>query len=195
MGRPKEFDEDQAIAGALDVFWANGYSRASLSALEEETGLNRSSLYNTFGGKLELFCRALDAYNCGPTAHLTEPLHRYQGAKALTGFLDRLGEFVRSKNAERGCLMVNTSVEDTSEPEVHQRVQRHFRKLHAAFEGAYAQGLQDKSLTSSLTPAEAADWLLMFSRGLLVAAAAGESKTKLARSIAATKKQLGLRPI
>ena len=55
MGRPIEFDQDEALERALQVFWRHGYEGTSLDALCEAMQIGRQSLYNTFGDKRALF--------------------------------------------------------------------------------------------------------------------------------------------
>lgn len=62
MARNKEFDVDTALDTAMRVFWRNGYEGTSIQALEQATGLTRTSLYNAFGNKRALFERALTHY-------------------------------------------------------------------------------------------------------------------------------------
>ncbi len=62
MGRKRSFDADEAVRAARSVFWSNGYEGASLPDLEAATGLNRSSIYHTFGSKRGLFDAAVDSY-------------------------------------------------------------------------------------------------------------------------------------
>src|SRR5262245_59406118 len=73
-GRPREFDTDQALDRALEVFWRKGYEGASISELTEAMGINRPSLYAAFGNKEELFRKALDRYVQGPAAYTYEAL-------------------------------------------------------------------------------------------------------------------------
>ena len=61
-GRPREFDDDAVVESAMDVFWSRGYEGASAQELVECTGLGRSSLYNAFGSKLNLYHEALKRY-------------------------------------------------------------------------------------------------------------------------------------
>ena len=61
-GRPRNFDADTALDRALEVFWRHGFQGASLSELTEAMGLNKPSLYATFGDKESLYLKALDRY-------------------------------------------------------------------------------------------------------------------------------------
>ena len=196
MARPREFNEEEVLARAMEVFWNAGFEGTSLDALEASMGMNRSSLYNTFGGKLELFCKALDAYSAGPCQELFAPLCNERGGEALRGYLNVLRSFVGSREASKGCMMVNTSLEAAADDsEVGPRVEAHFQKLRTGFLQAYASGIEEHSVNSALSPEEAADWLLTFVRGVLASAAAGESSRLLSRSIEVTAKQLGIGPL
>lgn len=59
MGRPRKFTERDVVSTAADVFTANGLAATTLDDLVRATGLGKQSLYNAFGGKRELFLRAL----------------------------------------------------------------------------------------------------------------------------------------
>ncbi len=61
MGRPREFDEDSALAAAAEVFRQQGYAATSIDHLVRATGIHRGSLYGTFGSKHGLFLRVLDS--------------------------------------------------------------------------------------------------------------------------------------
>src|SRR5690349_6937618 len=62
MARPKAFNEDDALAAAMEVFWRLGYERASLELLLEAMDISKQSLYDTFGDKRALYLRALEQY-------------------------------------------------------------------------------------------------------------------------------------
>ncbi len=62
MARTKEFDPDVALRKVLDLFWRRGYEATSMADLVEHLGVARASIYATFGGKRELYLKALDRY-------------------------------------------------------------------------------------------------------------------------------------
>jgi TetR/AcrR family transcriptional regulator, transcriptional repressor for nem operon len=72
MGRPREFDEQGALAAAAEVFRQQGYAATSIDHLVRATGVHRGSLYGTFGSKHGLFIRVLDT----AAAPGTDPEHR-----------------------------------------------------------------------------------------------------------------------
>jgi TetR/AcrR family transcriptional repressor of nem operon len=62
MARDIEFIPEEKIAKALDVFWEKGYNATSMQDLVEAMQINRSSLYNSFGDKHNLFLECLRTY-------------------------------------------------------------------------------------------------------------------------------------
>ena len=65
MSRPKEFNPDEALEKAMQVFWHKGYEATSMEDLLNAMDINRGSLYATFGGKRALFLKAMDRYCSG----------------------------------------------------------------------------------------------------------------------------------
>lgn len=73
-GRPRAFCEEQALDAAMRVFSEKGYEAASLSDLTSAMGINRFSMYATFGNKEALFVKAMDRFTGGVTSHLDATL-------------------------------------------------------------------------------------------------------------------------
>ena len=72
----RQFDADEALDRALEVFWARGYEGATLPELTKAMGINRPSLYAAFGNKEQLFHKALDRYQTGPQSFVNEALEK-----------------------------------------------------------------------------------------------------------------------
>jgi len=111
MGRHKSFDPDKALDAAMHAFWARGYEATSVENLVAETGLNRASLYGTFGGKKELFLKAFDRYvDTGTIAVLDKAITPGSARQALSDHFDRLVDRACDGRAA-GCFITNTTAE------------------------------------------------------------------------------------
>src|ERR1700749_432635 len=62
MARIKEFDTNEVLDKAISLFWDKGYNACSMQDIVEGLGLSRSSIYETFGDKRQLFLDALKKY-------------------------------------------------------------------------------------------------------------------------------------
>ena len=112
MARPREFDANNALESAMDVFWAKGYEATSLDDLCEATGLSRSSLYGTFGDKRALLLRSLERYSERGSARFAATLEaapslREGVAKLLREFIDQ----IVAGPGRRGCFIGNCAAE------------------------------------------------------------------------------------
>jgi AcrR family transcriptional regulator len=74
MPRPRKFVESDVIGSASEVFATHGLAAATLDDLVRATGLGKQSLYNAFGGKRELFFRALSEDREEATRAVSEAL-------------------------------------------------------------------------------------------------------------------------
>ncbi|WP_409060267.1 TetR/AcrR family transcriptional regulator [Streptomyces sp. SYP-A7185] len=151
MARPREFDEDRVITAAMDTFWRHGYEGTSTRALCDSTGLGPSSLYNTFGGKRQLYLRALRRYHETSTAEQVAILRGEGTAK------ERLRDMmVHAVDADldaadgRGCFAINAAVEIAGpDPEVKDAVRRTFDRVEEELRAVVAAGQHDGELRST----------------------------------------------
>lgn len=113
-GRPRAFDEQAVIQAARDIFSERGPELTSIVDLEQRTGLDRSSLYNTFGSKHGLFDAALRSYlDEGIEPRLTPLRQPTAGLGTVVAFFLGMAHTLRADRAlaQRGCLMVNAVAE------------------------------------------------------------------------------------
>ena len=114
MPRPRTYERDCVVIAARDLFWQRGYEATSISDLERQTGLNRSSLYQEFGSKHELLDAALTRYADDIVATLLADLSKPDaGLDAIAALFLRLARLFRTatRPAQSGCLLVNTIAE------------------------------------------------------------------------------------
>ncbi len=114
MARPREFDPDQAIEGAMEIFWENGYGATNLPDLLDAMGLTRGSFYKAFGDKRSVYIEALKRYDqiyIGSTvALLTTPSEEDGYSRLLKLFEEGINDRASREN-RRGCLVCNAMVE------------------------------------------------------------------------------------
>jgi AcrR family transcriptional regulator len=144
MARPKGYDRDAVLVAARDLFWEQGYERVSIADLERCTGLNRSSIYQEFGSKHELFAAALECYADRVIADLLADLRDESrpGLDAIIALFQRLAELFRCDAgvSTRGCLMVNAIAELAAhDPAVRAQAEGYRDRLRASFGAALAR--------------------------------------------------------
>jgi len=112
MGRPREFDEGEALAAAMNVFWLKGYVATSMADLMEAMHLHKGSIYKAFGDKHQLFMAALTHYLQSGAAEMKRAFETAESPReAVLAFLTTsVGECV-SGPVIRGCLAMNSVVE------------------------------------------------------------------------------------
>lgn len=108
-GRPKQFNRDDAVNSAMNVFWNKGYDGASIKNLTEAMGINSPSLYAEFGDKHGLYLETIDRYanndGCAPLVALeTEP----DISKAVRAFFEAAITYAtHHKSGATGCFLVS----------------------------------------------------------------------------------------
>jgi AcrR family transcriptional regulator len=179
-GRPRSFDEQKALDRALRVFWRKGYEGASLSDLTSAMGIERPSLYATFGDKEALFRRVLDHYQNGPANYAREALQE----PTSRGVAERL--FRDSANCggdphtPGGCLLVQGALACGNEA---KHVQEELASRRAAAEVALRRRFQRAKAQGDL-PLDVdarvlARYVMAVLHGMAVRSAAGASRKEL----------------
>ncbi|MEU4837205.1 TetR/AcrR family transcriptional regulator [Nocardia testacea] len=150
MGRPRKFDEPQALTAIMNTFWRRGYEATSTRDLAASTGMSLASLSNAFGDKRQLYLHALRRYYQTNTAVQTELLGRPGPVKdRLRNLMTQAIDIDLTDPPSVGCLIINASIEmANSDPEVAQEVRRHFDPVEQAVRAAIAEGQRSGEITS-----------------------------------------------
>ncbi len=146
-GRPRQFDTDQVIDAAIGAFMAKGFESTTLADIEAATGIDRSTLYNSFGGKQGLYHKATDRYLDRAAESLFQPLQRGSddGLADIIEFLEHLRSGLASSDVSPGCLIVN-DMAARSDPEAARRYRDLLEtSLRAALDRAAGGGAVDPS--------------------------------------------------
>jgi TetR/AcrR family transcriptional repressor of nem operon len=157
----KSFDEETAVENAMQVFWEKGFEPASIADLLEGTGLNRGSLYNAFGGKQQLFVKALQKYDRDRQALLAELEALDDPQKAITTFFDITLARTVTDQDHKGCFLFNTALQiNTHDEEVNAIVTNGVREVEAFFRRSIEVGQARGAMPIELVPENTAKALL-----------------------------------
>ena len=112
MGRKKNFDEAEALEEALDLFWEKGYQGTSVQDLVDRLGVNRASIYDTWGDKHSLYLKTLEKYRQSTSSWLLEQIRSDQlPFNIIKALLRNAIEQSQSDEHKKGCFLVNAATE------------------------------------------------------------------------------------
>jgi TetR/AcrR family transcriptional regulator, transcriptional repressor for nem operon len=165
----KQFDVEEVLDKAMQVFWNRGYEATSMQDLVNRTGINRGSLYATFRDKHSLFLAALLRY--AETIHHRRLVHlecAYGPREAIRqAFLAFIPQGAEEGN--RGCFLTNTALELAAhDPEAGRIVARAQKQTEAWFARLIRKGKAAGEIPPHVQPTEAASALLASLIGLSV---------------------------
>jgi TetR/AcrR family transcriptional repressor of nem operon len=135
MARPKEFDRELVLEKAMHVFWAKGYECASMQELVDAMGINRGSIYATFGDKKKLHLDALDHFYKTEILQIMAPLDR-PGSKisSIREIFEATADCACEDGDRKGCMMYNTAVElCPNDAEVNAKVSQGLKRVEECF--------------------------------------------------------------
>ena len=176
----RQFDENEVIALALDVFWRKGFNDATMQDLAAATGVQRGSLYNAYGDKEAIFLRAFDQYAREFLASVEELMADGDVATRLKNFFDSAIVNMTSGSPPRGCLTTRTALNaGISSEAVRARVQDLLGRLEHVVGKAINSAPDGRPLAEANRLARV---VVTFTRGLAVMERAGYSRRQLKES-------------
>lgn len=172
MARTKDFDENEVLAKAIQLFWYKGYNGTSMQDLVDALGISRSSLYDTYTDKHTLFVKALERYQSVGNAQIQEIVSSSRSAKAT---IKKLLEFTTGEllcdKQQKGCFMVNAEVEVAPhDAEVNQLVCRNDQQMEDVFFEVIQKGIDSGEIKSSKDARALARFIFNAVKGMRVTA-------------------------
>ncbi|YAG05990.1 TetR family transcriptional regulator [Nostoc sp. DSM 114167] len=180
IGRPREFDIDDALNRAMYVFWRKGYLGTSLSDLTEAMGINRPSLYAAFGNKESLFRKVLARYADGPSAYLREALKEPTARQVAERMMHGVVDLGTDPHNPPGCLWVHGTLScgDPADP-IRQELSARRESSEASVRKRFEQAILEGDLSADSDPAALARFVVTVNCGISVLAATGATRTEL----------------
>ena len=165
----KQFDADEVLNKAMQAFWERGYEATSMQDLVDRTGVNRGSLYATYGDKRDLFLAALRMYDDRMRRGMLADLEaRCEPRDAIRSVFQA---FVRevSEGGSRGCFLTNTALELAQhDAEIGRVVATAQSEMEAFFARMIKKGKSGGEIPAHVKPVDCARGLLASSLGLVV---------------------------
>ena len=176
MARTKEFNEDQALDKAIEIFWHKGYNGTSAQDLVNHLGLSRSSLYDTFGDKQQLFVKSLKRYQKQGQNYVIELLEKSDNIKLTLEQIFKQAVFESLEDRiTKGCFMVNSSVElAMHDSEIAKIVTDNQKTMEEVFYKAVKKGQDSGQISTKMEARLLARFIFNNYSGIRVLARAGE---------------------
>ena len=184
MGRPREFEIDDAIEKATGLFWLKGYEGTSLSDLTKTIGISPPSFYFAFGSKEGLFKKVIERY-LAEQGKIAEAAFRKPTARAVaTHFLRGYADVLTDPLHAPGCLVINSALPCAVGDPVREWLAEHRVETRARLRDRFAQARRSEKFPPGMDANSLARLVLVIASGMAIEAQSGASRKELHRTIA-----------
>ncbi|AXG74065.1 TetR/AcrR family transcriptional regulator [Flavobacterium arcticum] len=164
MARKKTYIEEEVIEKAMNLFWRNGYETTSMQMLEKEMGINKFSIYASFGNKNGVFIECLKCYKLKLNQIIKNLKASSGGTDGIKQYFYDFINFSKETGVNKGCLITNTANEigEGADENVKEILSRFTNEVKQAF----ADSLQQDKTKSIELIEQQADYLIIAMFGL-----------------------------
>jgi TetR/AcrR family transcriptional repressor of nem operon len=171
------------------TFWRYGYQGTSTPMLEHALGINRSSIYATFGSKAQLYKTALKHYTRADSVWAAVQPGSLDGdaplAERVASALWHAVEADLRAKRERGCFAVNAAVElAPDDREIRKIVSASIRAARRVFLDAFVAAKGTGELGADADPEALASLMTAVLDGLHVLAKGTADRRLIKQAIA-----------
>jgi TetR/AcrR family transcriptional repressor of nem operon len=179
-GRPREFDLDEAVEAAIEVFRTRGYHGTSVQDLTEGTGIARGSLYKAFHDKRSLFLAALEQSTAASVQRIAATLAQHGPVKvAIRETLMGYAQRAAAAQGQRGCMITTAAMElMPGDADATDIISRMFRQIQDLFAAAIIRGQTTGEIPRHYDDRATARLFLCTIQGLRVLGKTGPSETE-----------------
>lgn len=185
MGRIRKFDERQALLSAMMAFWEKGYEGTSIQDLENAMGMKRTSIYNAFGNKRELFQRVMACYKESVMAELFTAMDSAPDIReGVRRLLNAALDIHFDEDHPGGCLVVLSVLEsDQLDDQSRVQMQQTIHELKTALQTRLTHAKKAGELSPDFDSAATATTITTTMTGMMVMGKANVSKASLKKTI------------
>lgn len=174
MARKKLYSEAAVIEKATNLFWRNGYEATSMQMLEKEMGINKFSIYASFGNKHGLFLESLKSYKSKVNAIFEEFRNSNNGIEDIKTFFYNSVKICSEKGNEKGCLVTNTYNEFSGKED--EQINEQMNAFMNNLKGLFIEKLKMDASKDEETVLKQANFLLLAKHGLAAASKVNTQK-------------------
>ncbi len=185
--RPLTFNKQQALADVTQLFWKQGYEGTSVQQILSCMGLNRSSLYSTFGDKRALFVQALAQFSTLSRMAGMSIIQIAEPKEAVRQFFNLAFFSLPLEQRSYGCLLVNTILEQSGlDDELASVAAATLIDIEASFQQCFELAKTDGRLSEHSDPKVLASFFMTLNKGMRVAAREGRDEVLLREMVEAS---------
>jgi AcrR family transcriptional regulator len=181
-GRPREFNEEEALDAATRVFANKGYDAASLSDLTAAMGINRVSMYSTFGNKEALFCKAMERFTQETRKHLAACMATTTAREAIEKLLHEGVKRVTSPDSPGVCFVTQAPLTAPTD-ETRRFVARKRAEMERALRRRFDLAIEEGELPRNVSSEDLARFYSVIVQGLALQAQHGGTAEQLLRVV------------
>ena len=187
MARPVEFDENKVLTNAMEQFWREGYEASSVQKLLDCTGINRGTLYNSFGDKDTFFKSCIDQYSKIIDQQIESSLKnlKLNPWDAINAYFEEAVLNISNRHRSMGCLLVNSLCESINyDKDMKKVVRGSLSSIRKAIVAQLKEAQSKGKLRKGVTVEFAADVLMNTLHGVRVNSRDGKNSKQLKELIA-----------
>ena len=185
VGRPRQFVPEEALEKAMETFWAKGYVATSVQDLLDAMGINRGSMYDTFGDKHAIFIAAFEHYVTGFAAHWKSVLNAPGSPLGnLRTMLDQVATMATDRQ-QRGCMITNCAIElAPKDPVVADALKGVFSRFNGLIRQTLDRAVEAGELAPAANTRALARFVIATIHGLIVLGKSAHGRRELNEVVA-----------
>ena len=185
MPRQREFDPNEALQTAIELFWEKGYYDSSVDEVVKRSGVAKYGIYGTFGTKRELFIKALNQYAGDRRNDIQSPIRKPDASlPEIRAFFKQAPGMLTQENARRGCLICNTGVElGNRDVEINAFVNDFFNDIAGVMQSCLERAINKGQIKAPEDITALATYLATEFRAVLMLAASGVSRRQIEKHL------------